>query len=109
MNRFIACFFLCACAAAATFVVGAAASPPAAPDLVERALARIEAAPTPAPDLVERLLHRQRQTAVVGASSVDASDFHWRDAGIGAATMVALALAATTGLVVVRRYRAVVQ
>ena len=117
MNRFVAqlfCSFVCACAATAMFAVGAQASRPAPPDLVERALARIDAAPVPRPDLVDRLLQRQSAAPVEGppviaASAAVASEFHWRDAGIGAATVVAFALAATAGLVVVRRYRAVMQ
>jgi hypothetical protein len=116
MNRFVVrlvCSLACTCAAAAMFAVGAQASP-APPDLVERALARIDAAPVRAPDLVDRLLQRQSAAPVEGppviaASAAIASEFHWRDAGIGAATVVALALAATAGLLVVRRYRAVMQ
>jgi len=94
--------------------IGAQASRPAPPDLVGRALARTDAASVPAPDLVDRLLQRQGGAPVEGppviaASAAIAREFHWRDAGIGAVSVVALALAATAGLVVVRRYRAVTQ
>jgi hypothetical protein len=117
MNRLVVrlvCSLACTCAAAAMLPIGAQASRPAPPDLVGRALARTDAASVPAPDLVDRLLQRQSGAPVEGppviaASAAIAREFHWRDAGIGAVSVVALALAATAGLVVVRRYRAVTQ
>ena len=104
------CVLACACAATATFVVGAQASLPAAPDLVERFLQRQSLAEMRPDDRAGgRGLAPFESSPVIGASSVAASDFHWRDAGVAAGTVLALALAATGGLLVVRRYRAVVQ
>jgi hypothetical protein len=93
MNRFVI-LFLFVSAATAIFVASADAS---------RSRDRPDNRPGP------RGVAPFESTPVIGATSVIARDFNWRDAGIAAGTIVALALAATGGLVVVRRYRTVTQ
>jgi hypothetical protein len=127
------------CAAATVLVGGAQAAHPddragphgagsvgIAPDLVERAVARLQAHAAAAPDLIERAVLRQaastarpddragvrtispiepRQLAVV--STGGASGFHWNDAGIGAGTALILVFGAGLVLAQLRRHRPV--
>lgn len=127
------------CAAAAVLVGGAQAAHPddraglhgagsitVAPDLVERAVARLHAQAVAAPDLIERAVLRQTaatrrpddragvrtispiEPAQLAFVSTDGdSGFHWNDAGIGAGTALILALAAGLVLVQFRRRRPV--
>jgi hypothetical protein len=129
------------CAAAAVLVGGAQAAHPddragshgaasvgVAPDLVERAVARLQAQGVSAPDLIERALLRQTaatprpddragvrtispiepgQLAVVSTGAD--SGFHWNEAGIGAGTALILVFGAGLMLAQFRRHRPVLR